>query len=112
MTAEHPVAPQAVPGITVYAADHQRAELVLAGEIRIEALPELERILNAPPLSQAGEWLIYMHDVTRFDLASAYALIRAITSRREPPAVTIHGTPRMVQRAFRHTGLDEIATME
>ncbi|WP_433570157.1 STAS domain-containing protein [Streptomyces sp. CA-251247] len=84
MTAEHPVAPQAAPGITVYAADHQRAELVLAGEISIEALPELETILDAPPLSEASAWLVDMHAVTRFDLASAYALIRAITSRREP----------------------------
>ncbi|MFE6132052.1 STAS domain-containing protein [Streptomyces sp. NPDC056437] len=62
-------------------------------------------------MAQPGEWLIDMHDVTRFDLASAYALIRAITCRREPPSVTIRGAPRMVQRAFRHTGLDEIATM-
>ncbi|MER7661721.1 MULTISPECIES: STAS domain-containing protein [unclassified Streptomyces] len=111
MAAENPTIPTTGPGITVYAADGRRAELVLSGEIRTEDLPELERTLNAPPLSRAGEWLIDMHEVTRLELAGAYALIRAITSLREAPAVTIQGTPRMVQRTLRHTGLAEIATM-
>ncbi|MEV6782858.1 STAS domain-containing protein [Streptomyces sp. NPDC051098] len=110
MTAEHPPSPQAASGIVIYAVG-RRAELVLSGAVGPEALPEVERILYSPPLSHAGEWFLDMREVTRFDLASAYALIRAITSRTKLPAVTIHGAPPMVQRTLRHTGVHNVATI-
>ncbi|MFD3441891.1 STAS domain-containing protein [Streptomyces sp. NPDC058685] len=110
MATHHPSTPSTARDIAVYAAG-QRADLVLAGEIRIDALPELETALSTRPLSTASEWRIDMHDVTYLDLACAYALLRATTTRTDIPAVTIHGPRHTVERTLRHVGLGDRATI-
>nr|WP_024127239.1 STAS domain-containing protein [Streptomyces sp. F8]AHE39975.1 Hypothetical protein pFRL5_312 [Streptomyces sp. F8] len=112
MAAEPPPTPPAGPGMAVSALDGRRAELVLAGEVRAEALWGLEELLGDPPLSEAGEWTVDMSNVTRLDLACAYALLRAATARDKPAALTIRGARRAVQRTLRHAGLDTVAVIK
>ncbi|CQR59332.1 STAS domain-containing protein [Streptomyces leeuwenhoekii] len=95
--------------MAVSAPDGCPAELVLAGEFGTESLRELEERFGAPPLREATEWLVDMSRVTDFDLACAYALLRAAILRPEPAALTIHGARRGVQRALRNAGLDAVA---
>lgn len=92
--------------------DGRPVEVILAGEIGAEALRELEERLGAPSLRDATEWLVDMSRVTRFDLACAYALLRAATLRPKPAALTIHGARRAVQRTLHHAGLDTVAIIE
>ncbi|MEU0139415.1 MULTISPECIES: STAS domain-containing protein [Streptomyces] len=112
MAADHPSTPPAGPVLTVSAPDNRPAELVLAGQIGTESLRELEQRLATPPLREATEWLVDMSRVTRFDLACAYALLRAATLRPKPATLTIHGARRAVQRTLRHAGLDAVAVIE
>ncbi|MFB7297440.1 STAS domain-containing protein [Streptomyces rubiginosohelvolus] len=108
--ATHPgSSPSAEPTMTVAVVNGSRAVLVLAGELRAENLRELEQLLAGPSLEEAAEWLVEMGDVTRLDLACAYALLRAVTLRPEPAVLTIRGARRHVQRTFRHSGLDTVA---
>lgn len=112
MAAAHPSTPQAGPVIAVSTPDNRPAELVLAGRIGTESLRELEQRLDAPPLREATEWFVDMSGLTRFDLACAYALLRAATLRPKPAVLRIHGARRAVQRTLRHAGLDAVAVIE
>ncbi|NBM15955.1 STAS domain-containing protein [Streptomyces sp. GC420] len=112
MAAESPSTPPTGPVMAVSAPDGRPAELVLAGEIGAHALRELEELLRAPPLREATEWLVDMSRVTRFDLACAYALLRAVTLRPESAALTIRGARRAVQRTLRDAGLGTVAVIE
>lgn len=112
MAADHPSTPPSGPVMAVSAPDNRPAELVLAGQIGTESLRELEQRLDAPPLREATEWFVDMSGVTRFDLACAYALLRAATLRPTPAALGIHGARRTVRRTLRHAGLDAVAVIE
>nr|WP_024126427.1 MULTISPECIES: STAS domain-containing protein [unclassified Streptomyces]AAX37825.1 pFQ25.9 [Streptomyces sp. F2]AHE39046.1 Hypothetical protein pFRL3_269 [Streptomyces sp. FR1]AHE39541.1 Hypothetical protein pFRL4_308c [Streptomyces sp. F2]AHE40286.1 Hypothetical protein pFRL6_199 [Streptomyces sp. F12] len=112
MAADPPSTPPAGPVMAVSSPDNRPAELVLAGQIGAETLRELEERLATPPLREATEWLVNMSQVTRFDLACAYALLRAATLRPKPAVLRIHGARRAVQRTLRHAGLDSVAVIE
>ncbi|MFV2120264.1 STAS domain-containing protein [Streptomyces sp. Act-28] len=112
MATEHPSIPSVAPVMAVSVHEGRPAELVLAGEVGAETLRELEELLDAPPLREAAEWLVDMSGVTRFDLACAYALLRAAAVRPEPATLTIRGARRTVQRTLRHSGLDTVAAIE
>ncbi|MFK4107656.1 STAS domain-containing protein [Streptomyces sp. NPDC002176] len=112
MAAEPPFVPPIGPVLTVSAADVRLPELILAGDIGADALRELEEVLGAPPLHTAAAWTVDMSQVTRIDLACAYALLRGATLRPEPADLTIRGPRRAVQRTLRHAGLDVVAVIE
>ncbi|MET8897799.1 STAS domain-containing protein [Streptomyces albogriseolus] len=112
MAADHPSTPPAGPVMAVSAPDNRPAELVLAGQIGTGSLRELEEHLAAPPLREATDWGVDMSEVTHFDLACAYALLRAATLRPKPATLRIHGARRAVQRTLRHAGLDAVAVFE
>ncbi|MFJ3659869.1 STAS domain-containing protein [Streptomyces sp. NPDC090119] len=112
MAAEPPFVPPIGPVLTVSAADIRLPELILAGDIGAEALRELEEVLGAPPLHTASAWTVDMSQVTRIDLACAYALLRGATLRPEPADLTIRGPRRAVQRTLRDAGLDVVAVIE
>ncbi|PCG86300.1 hypothetical protein CIB93_09525 [Streptomyces sp. WZ.A104] len=126
MAAAHPSTPSSEPAgpvgrpgptgpavtMAVSAADGRHAQLVLAGEIGAESLRGLEELLDDPRLGRAAVWTLDMSGVTHFDLACAYALLRAVTLREEPAELTIHGARRAVRRALRSSGLDAVAVIE
>ncbi|MYZ07266.1 STAS domain-containing protein [Streptomyces sp. SID2999] len=112
MAAEPPFEPPVGPVLTVSAADVRLPELILAGDIGAEALRDLEEVLGAPPLHTATAWTVDMSQVTRIDLACAYALLRGATLRPEPAELTIRGPRRAVQRILRNAGLDVVAVIE
>ncbi|MFI1165469.1 STAS domain-containing protein [Streptomyces sp. NPDC020801] len=93
-------------------ADGGRARLTFPEAVDAAALRELEERLAEPPLSGADEWVLDMSAVTRIDLASAYALLRAATQRPNIVKVTIRGAPRTVQRTLRQAGLDAVASIQ
>ncbi|GAU71466.1 hypothetical protein SSP35_41_00100 [Streptomyces sp. NBRC 110611] len=112
MAAEPPSPPPHGPAIAVTATDGRRAELALAADFGPGDLRELEQRLSAPALNEAREWIVDMSEVTRFDLACAYALLRASTRRLETASLTIHGARRAIQRTLRDVGLDAIAVID
>ncbi|MEV1045446.1 STAS domain-containing protein [Streptomyces sp. NPDC049916] len=97
------------PAMAVVAADGRAAALVLAGEIGAGALRDLAEFLDDPRLGRAAAWDLDLSGVTHLDLACGYALLRAVTLRPEPVALTIHGARRSVQRTLRSAGLDAVA---
>ncbi|MFC8585331.1 STAS domain-containing protein [Streptomyces sp. NPDC057217] len=110
MATESPSTPPTGPSMRVSAADGGRAELVfLAEETGADTLRELEEILGSRPLGESAEWLVDMSRVVHFDLACAYALLRAATLRPEPASLTVHGARRAVRRTLRQAGLDAVA---
>jgi len=98
--------------VAVEATGRGRAELTLTGDIDAGVLGELEARIDAPPLSDAVEWVVDMTRVHCLDHACAYALLRAVTQRSVPVSVTIRAAHRNVQRTLRHVGLDTVATIE
>lgn len=108
--------PDSTPGprsaVAVVAADGGRAELVLAGDLDLDVLRELEQRFDDPRLREAAEWILDMDGVTHMDLACAYALLRAATRRPRTVTLTVRGARRPVQRTLRAAGLDAIARIE
>ncbi|MBO8191477.1 STAS domain-containing protein [Streptomyces oryzae] len=83
----------------------QRAELTLAGDLGAGVLRELEEQLDDPRLRAAREWVVDMSEVTRLDLACAYALLRAAVERPEAVRLVVHGARREVRRTLRQAGI-------
>lgn len=104
--------PTPSPTVHITAADARHAEVTLAGDLRSGALRELEERLADPRLYEATEWVLDMSGVDGFDLACAYALLRAATERPENAALTIRGAPHGVQRTLRDAGLDAVAVIQ
>ncbi|GHB61565.1 hypothetical protein GCM10010377_60650 [Streptomyces viridiviolaceus] len=92
-------------------ADEQHAVLAFSGVLDEHVLRDLEERLLDQRLRQAGSWLLEMSDLQQLDLASAYALLRAMASVPKPPAVTIRGARRPIQRTLRHVGIDALAAI-
>ena len=104
--------PRPRSAVTVVAADGQRVELALAGDLDLDVLRELEERFDDPRLREAAEWILDMGDVTRMNIACAYALLRAATRRPENVTLTVRGARRPVQRTLRAAGLGAIAQIE
>ncbi|WP_447041815.1 STAS domain-containing protein [Streptomyces sp. DSM 118878] len=98
--------------LVVATAGAGHAVLTLGGDVGSDCLRELEGRLCAPPVSEAVEWTVDMSGVTRFDLACAYALLRAATLRPHTAVLRIRGARRPVQRTLRHAGLEAVAVFE
>jgi anti-anti-sigma regulatory factor len=112
VAAEHPSIPSVRPTVAIKAADGRQAELTFTGDLGAGFLRELEERLTDPLLSEADQWVVDMSGVTHFELACAYALLRAATRRPETAALTIRGARRTVQRTLHHAELDAVAVME
>ncbi|MFF8814798.1 STAS domain-containing protein [Streptomyces pactum] len=112
MAVEHPASASDRPAVAVTAVGARRAELTLTGDISADHLRELEERLAAPPMSDATEWAVDLRAVTHMDLACGYALLRAVSRRPDPVALTVHGARRPVRRTLRDIGFDALAVFE
>ncbi|MDN3296836.1 STAS domain-containing protein [Streptomyces ficellus] len=103
--------PQTAP-VTITSADGQRAVLDFRGALDAHMVRELEERFADPRLTEARTWVLNMHNLTRIDLACAYALLRAATMRPDPVAITVRGARRNVHRTLREVAFDAVAAFQ
>ncbi|KIE23374.1 hypothetical protein LK08_30465 [Streptomyces sp. MUSC 125] len=98
--------------VTFTSTDADRAILGFAGEIGTAELRQLEELPGDSRLHAARAWVWDMREVTRLDLACAYALLRAATGRPSSTTLTIRGARHRVRRVLRECGLEAVAVVE
>jgi anti-anti-sigma regulatory factor len=99
--------------VRIAEADGRHAVLVFSGTLDAPALRVLEELLLDHRLREPAAWTLDMSHLDHIDLACAYALLRAVTTRvPEPVAVTVRGARPAVHRTLRHAGMDTVAAFE
>ncbi|MFB7650364.1 MULTISPECIES: STAS domain-containing protein [unclassified Streptomyces] len=88
----------------------QHAALAFSGTLDSHALQVLEELLLDPRLRQPTDWTLEMSGLDHIDLASAYALMRAVTRASQPVSLTVRGARPAVHRVLRQAGLDTVVT--
>ncbi|WP_416475452.1 STAS domain-containing protein [Streptomyces sp. LKA04] len=86
------------------------AVLAFAGTLDSHALQVLEELVMDPRLWEPTDWTLEMSGLENIDLASAYALMRAVTRAPEPVSLTVRGARPAVHRVLRQAGLDTVVT--